>query len=314
MVQFNDNFPENLRRKLEAEMADGPEGDLAAMNEALRAQADQYNHTPQAELQGYSPTMCHALRHEWNTPGSPIEFNSQLPLECLKHSRIFTDIRTVLLAVREADGIKATTSGNFVRKFVDAMVDPLLKPEEKEHLLRYNKVLNETDFHQLHEARIVASAAGLLVKRKGVIRVARKHQSALEEAKAGALFTRLFDTYFRKYNIGYRYRYGIDVDWIQHEIGFLLYPLYLKARQWIEADVLPEEILHPMALESLQQQLHEQAFTTAESVLERYFLRPLHGWGLLEIQWTDDTHFPKPGKVRISPLFEQYIRFDEQAE
>ncbi|MBC2604244.1 hypothetical protein [Puniceicoccus vermicola] len=314
MVQFNDNSPEDLRRKLETKMADGPDGDLAAIDEALRAQADQYNHTPQAELQGYSPAMCHALRHQWNTPGSPIKLNSQLPLKSLKHSRIFNDIRNVLLAVREADGIKATPSGNFVRKFVEAMVDPLLEPEEKEHLLRYNKVLNETDFRQLHEARIVASAAGLLVKRKGIIRVAKKHQSFLEEAKAGALFTRLFDTYFRKYNIGYLYPYGIDVDWIQHEIGFLLYPLYLKARHWIEADVLPKKILHPLTLDNLQRHLNQQAFMTAGSVLERYFLRPLHGWGLLEIQWTDESHFPKPGKVRISPLFEQYIRFDEQAE
>lgn len=33
----------------------------------------------------------------------------------------------VLLAVRDAGGVKATTSGNFIRKFVGAMVDPLLE-------------------------------------------------------------------------------------------------------------------------------------------------------------------------------------------
>lgn len=314
MVKFNDNLPEGLRRKFEAEMANGPAGDLAAINEAMQAQANQYNHTPQAELQGYSPAMCHALRHEWNTADSPIQFNSAMPLESLKRSRAFNDIRTILLAVRDADGIKATTSGNFIRKFVEAMVDPLLKAEEKEDLLRYNKVLNETDFRQLHEARIVAQAAGMLVKRKGIIRVAKKHQSLLEDAKAGALFTRLFDAYFRIYNIGYLYGYAVDVDWIQHEIRFLLYPLYLKARQWIEVDVLPEEILHPLRLEELQHQLREQTFMTTRRVVTRYFVRPLHQWGLLEVQWPDDTHFPEPKTIRISPLFEQFIQFNERAE
>jgi hypothetical protein len=35
---------------------------------------------------------------------------------------------------------------------------------------------------------------------------------------------------------------------------------------------------------------------------------------MLEVQWADDAHHPEPEKVRISPLFEQFIRFDEQAE
>lgn len=90
----------------------------------------------------------------------------------------------MLLAVRKAGGIKATASGNFVRKFVETMVDPLLQQ-----------------------------------------------------------------------NIGYRFRYGIDVSWIQHEIRFLLYPLYRKARQWIEVEVLPNEILHPLTLQRLLKEL-----------------------------------------------------------
>lgn len=314
MVKFNDNLPEDLRRKLESTIGNTSGADFASINEALQAQAEQYNHTPQADLQGYSPTMCHALRYEWNTPGSPIQFDSGLALERLKRSRAFNDIRSLLLAVVEADGVKATTSGNFNRKFVETMVDPLLTPEEKEHLLRYNKVLNEPDFYQLHEARIVAQAASLLVKRKGIIRVAKKHQSLLEDAKAGALFTRLFNAYFCKYNIGYRYRYGMDVDWIQHQIRFLLYPLSLKARQWIEVGRLHEEILHPLALEDLQRQLSQQTFMKSSDVIERYFVRPLHRWGLLEVQWGEDAYFPKPKKIRISTLFGQFIQFNKDAE
>lgn len=314
MVKFNDNLPEDLRRKLESTIGNMPGADFARINEALQAQAEQYNHTPQAELQGYSPAMCHALRYEWNTPGSPIQFDSGLSLEQLVPSKTFTQIRTMLLAVREADGVKATTSGNFNRKFVEAMMTPLLNSEEEAHLWRYNKVLNEPDFAELHEARIVAQIAGLLVKRKGIIRVAKKHAGLLSEARAGVLFTRLFDAYFRKYNIGYRYRYGIDLNWIQHEIRFLLYPLYLKARKWMPAEQLYEAILHPMTREKLEHQLSDQTFTNTSDVIERYLVRPLDRWGLLEVQWSQDAHFPKPDKVRISPLFGQFIQFNKDAE
>ncbi len=71
MVNFNSNLPEGLRKKLEATLQSNAASDLFSINEALKAQADDYNHTPQAELQGYTPAMCYALRHEWNTPGSP---------------------------------------------------------------------------------------------------------------------------------------------------------------------------------------------------------------------------------------------------
>jgi len=314
MVNFNSNIPEELRRKLEAEMAKASGGDLIEINEVLQAHTNSYNQTPLPELQGYSPAMCHALRHVWNSPDSPIQFNSGLQLDELRHSKVFHDIRTILLAVQEADGVKATTTGNFNRKFVAAMIDPLLDAREKEHLLRYNKVLNEPDFGSLHEGRIVANAAGLLVKRKGMIRVAKKHQALLDEAEAGALFTRLFDAYFRKYNIGYRYRWGLDVDWIQHQIRFILYPLSLKARNWMAADTFADAILHPMVLEDLRRQLSGQSFSHELGVITRYFVQPLHEWGLLEIQWCNEPCSPEANQIKLSPLFSKFIHFNETVE
>lgn len=314
MVNFRSDLPEDLRRKLEAKLGNMPTGNFTQIKETLQAQADSYNQTPQAELHGYSPAMCHALRYPWNTPGSPIQFNPDLPLEKLGGAQTFQQIRMLLLAVSDADGVKATASGNFNRKFVEAMVRPLLDAEKQEFLLRYNKVLNEPDFRQLHEARIVAGIAGMLTKRKGIIRVTRKHQFLLEDSQAGALYTRLFDAYFHKFNIGYSYRYGIDVDWIQHEVDFVLYPLYSKARRWMDVESLPSEILHPMVMEKLQTALSEQRFLEAANVVVRYFVCPLHSWGLLDIEWSDEQHFPSPKKVRRNPLFRQFIQFDEAAE
>lgn len=309
MVNFNSNLPEELRRKLEAAM-NSPEDNLAKHIASMQGHVAQYNQTPQDELQGYSPAMCFALNHEWNTPESPIQFNAELTSDQIADTRYFKNVRTVLRAVNEAGGVKATAAGNFNRKFVESMIDPLLDEKTKEEVLTYNKVLNEPDVWPLHEARIVATAGGLLLKRKGMLNVAKKYRALLDDEAAGQLFVRLFDSYFRKYNIGYRHRYGIDLDWLQHEIRFILYPLSLKAKKWHNVASLAAEVLHPMVYEDLRQQLEPQQFLTEEHAMVRYFVRPLHDWGMLEIQWTSNRHYPEPERIRLSPLFRKFIRFN----
>lgn len=312
MVNFNSNLPEDLRRKIEAKM-NSPEGNFSKAFIKMQSRMENYNRTPQAELQGYSPAMCDALSYEWNTPESPIQFNAELTLAQLTGIRCFDNVRTVLRAVQEAGGVKATASGNFNRKFVESMVDPLLDAKKKEELLTYNKVLNEPDLWSLHEARIVATAGGLLVKRKGMLNVTKKHLTLLDDAAAGQLFVRLFDAFFRKYNIGYRHNYGIDIDWLQHEIRFILYPLSLKAKKWIDVADLAQELLHPMVCDNLREQLSTQSFLKETNAMVRYFVRPLHDWGMLDIKWSDDPRFREPKRIRLSPLFSKFIRFNEQA-
>jgi hypothetical protein len=309
MIHFNSNLPEDLRRKLEGKM-NSPEGDFAKTFNKIQSHMENYNRTPQAELQGYSPAMCDALRYEWNTPESPIQFNAELTLAQLTGIHIFDNVRTVLRAVHEAGGVKATVAGNFNRKFVESMVDPLLDAKAKEELLTYHKVLNEPGLWPLHEARIIATAAGLLVKRKGMLNVTQKHLALLDDAAAGQLFVRLFGAFFRKYNIGYRHNYGIDIDWLQHEIRFILYPLSLKAKKWIDVADLAQELLHPMVLDDLQKQLSTQSFLTESNAMIRYFVQPLHDWGMLDIQWSDDRHFRQPNRIRLSPRFSKFIRFN----
>jgi hypothetical protein len=311
MVNFNSNLPEDLRRKLEAGM-NSPEDDFAKTFNKIQSHMESYNRTPQAELQGYSPAMCDALIHEWNTQESPIQFNAELILEQLTGIRNFDNVRTVLSAVHESGGVKATASGNFNRKFVESMVDPLLDAKAKEELLTYHKVLNEPGLWPLHEARIIATAAGLLVKRKGMLNITKKRLPLLDDAAAGQLFVRLFNAFFRKYNIGYRHNYGIDLDWLQHEIRFILYPLSLKARKWIDVD-LPQELLHPRVLNDLREQLRTQSCLTESHAMIRYFVQPLHDWGMLDIKWTDGPYSRVPKCIRLSPLFRKFIRFNKQA-
>ncbi|MCH8475719.1 MAG: hypothetical protein LAT55_10880 [Opitutales bacterium] len=310
-MDSNPNIPEDLRKFIEARMANEKADDLAALNRRLKELSDDYNHQPQEDfLKGYSPAMAHGLRHPWNTPGSPIQFARDLTLEQVSSSALFQQIRTLLLIVSEQGRIKATKSGNFNRKFVESMVDVLLDEDTREVVLHVNKVLNEPDVWPLHEARIVASEAGLLHLVKGTIGIPKKHQSLLEEGAAGKLFLRLFDTYFKKYNIGYRYSYGVDVDWLQHQIDFVLYPLSRKAQQWTPIAGLPEKILHPMHFEQLRDELEGRPYFTPEDAVVSRLIKPLAEWGLLEIRKSSSETFAKPTHVRLASLFGEFVSFN----
>ena len=159
----------------------------------------------------------------------------------------------------------------------------------------------------------MASEAGMLVKRKGMITTTKKHLSLLDDTRSGSLFGHLFNAYYRKYNIGYQSNFSIDLDWMQHEIGFILYPLSLKAKNWIDVAVLHKELLHPMVLADLSRQVASIQYCDEVATMVRYFVRPLHEWGLLEVEWTQEARFPKPKRIRLSPLFDSFIHFNENA-
>ena len=308
---MNSNIPDDLRKFIEDRMANEKPADLAALNKRLKEVSDEYNRQPQEDfLKGYSPAMAYGLRHPWNTPGSPIQFASNVTLQELSSSPLFQQIRRLLLTVKEQGRIKATKSGNFNRKFVESMVDPMLDEKTREAVLHVNKVLNEPDVWPLHEARIVAKQAGLLNLYKGTIGIPKKNQPLLEEAAAGELFLRLFDAYFKKYNIGYRYSYGVDVDWLQHQIDFVLYPLSRKAQQWIPIAGLPEKILHPMVFEQLRNELAGRTYFNPEDAVVSRLIKPLGDWGLLEIRESSQEEFTKPKDIRVTPLFGKFVSFN----
>lgn len=309
MVNFNSGIPEELRQKIEAIMSKQNSLDQESLNQLLEAEKDSYNDKPQDFLKGYSPSMAYALRHAWNSPGSPIQFTNDLTLEQLSASRKFKEIRTLLLIMREQGRVEATSGGNFKRKFVESMVDTFLDAKEKEVVLSVNKVLNEPDVWPLHEARIVAEVSGLIQRRKGSYSVIKKYYPLLEESAAGTLFVRLFDSFYTKYNVGYQSNYPY-LDWLQHEIKFVLYPLYLQAQKWLPIKGIAKKILHPIHHESLLEDLKDSHYVTDDYAMELYFLNPLEQWGLLEFRVKKERFHDIPTHVRITPLFKNFITFD----
>ena len=69
----------------------------------------------------------------------------------------------------------------------------------------------------------------------------------------------------------------------------------------MSVDTFAEAMLHPMVLQDLRNQLSAQSFSHELGVITRYFVRPLHEWVLLEIQWSDKRHFPEANQIKLSP-------------
>jgi hypothetical protein len=308
MVNFNPNNPDDWRKQFESIVSQQKDSDLDALNEKLRRLTDDYNGEPQSYLRGYSPAMAFALQHPWDSPGSPIQFAHDLPLAELEGAKLFTQIRQLLMIVRDAGTVKATQSGNFNRKFVESTLDSFVDAELKADILSVNKVLNEPDVWPLHEARIVADCAKLLAIRKGQISMPKKYHFLLEDDKAGQLFHRLFDAYFTVYNIGYRYCWGID--WLQHEIKFVLYPLFLQAQDWLPIKGITEKLMHPMVYPELQDEIRPSTYFTEDDIFTDYLLNPLNAWGLLEMRYQKEKRYSKVTHVRTNPLFKKFIRFN----
>ncbi len=305
------NLPPELQAKIDA-LIEQPNAtsNLDELNKSLSQVIESHNNAPNAEIGGFSPGELMALsRNEWDTPECPLKLSNDLSFDRLNDVSFFQSIRAFLITVLDSGGIRATAKGNLPRSFVTEMVDVFLDEKEKEQTLRVNKVLNEPDVFPLHQARILCELCGLISLTKKKFTLRKKTRVLLEPESAGQLYKVLFITLFRKYNIGYPYG-GVDLDWLQNEIAYVLKPLQLNANAWIKMSAIAPKLLHPMHLERLEHELKLVSYMDVIDALERYFLRPLELWGLLEIERSKKDYFGDIKRIRKTPIFDQFIRFD----
>lgn len=308
-VPPNDNLPSELRAKIEAAFESAGDN-MQALQTLLGQAKDDYNSIPQPELGGFSPDMLFALqRYEWTDSEYPLKF-SDLTAAQVAHASFFQQARTFLIAVRDSGGIKLTTRGNLPRSFVNSMVDVFLNTEEKEHTLSVCKVLNEQDLFPLHEAHIVCKLSGLIGRTKGQLQLRKRTLKLLEPESEGLLYRILFIAFFTKYNIGYRFNRGIDLDWLQQEVGYALHPLQQYADKWIDPAEHVEQWLHPMVLERLEMELSDTKYMEASDAIERTFIVPFEKWGLLEVERAQGKYFKEIQRIRKTPLFDSFIHYE----
>jgi hypothetical protein len=146
------------------------------------------------------------------------------------------------------------------------------------------------------------------VRRKGGFRVTARAHELLEDRRQGELYTVLFDTFFREYNLAYS---GFGPEWrgLQATFTFTLFGLSREASQWRE----PAELVRTVLLPAVREELGDNTLPDWDSgLLESRVLRPLCEFGLLDRneETPADGTSTRRKIYRKTTLFDRFIRFD----
>ena len=264
---------------------------------------------PLEELGGLSPMQFTRLvTDDWEGP-DVVRLNPDISLEELGGAVLFRQTRILLDAIEEADGVKATVKGYLPRVFVRRMVESMDLPAwMREGPDGREAVLNEGDVHPVHIARVVAELAGLIRKVKGQFKITKKNRWLHGDDAAGRLFSLLFKTFFRRFNLAYLDRLS-DSPMVQEMAAYYLFRLSRFGENWMLLRSVMDEIMLPWALpedEGPYRHLKEDA------LLHHRLIAPLESFGLLEkrnIPGNGRTDWFNLLEIRKTPLFDRFITF-----
>ncbi len=101
------------------------------------------------------------LDADWLAEG-PIRLNRSLSLNELSGCLVLVHARLVMGHMATDNGVRLTTTGNFLRRFVELMVQEFRWPGyDPEDVWRFCKVLNEPGFIPLNFLHALIDVAGL---------------------------------------------------------------------------------------------------------------------------------------------------------
>lgn len=294
------------------QIMDQPGFDPQSASEALARLIDEQNRRPLPELGGLSPHQAFLLHTcGWWADPFPIRLVQTLSYEQVGQTPFLHNVRAFLRAADEFEGAPTTAKGNLTRAFVGHMLELLrLRPGRLEMIRQACKVINESDVRALHIVRVICQLGGLVRKYKKRFVVTRKGRELLREDRAGALYHHLFDTMFRQFNLAYLTRLD-EVPGIQETFPYELYRIALLPME--QAHEI-EDLVPVVFLPAVHEEIAEYTYPldAPEWMLKNFLLRPLEGFGLVEIV----AGKRKPpsvdlmNRVRRLPLFDAFIRFE----
>ena len=307
-----DTFPPELTALMEKQAGRYEESTSTADIEQVMARVEEHLHRPLAELDGLTPAQFSRLINDDWHGGSlgVVKLTSGLNPADLAAAPILSRARTMLRAVAETGMVKSTLRGNLPRWFVSEMVSRMaLPPGYIESILRRKKVLNEKDVLPLHVVRVLLELSGCLHLTDGHFHTTRKGITLSSERRSQDLYTLLFKTHFREFNLSYMDDMP-DAPLLQNVIAYSLYGLSILPNEWRH----PEQLARKLAL---QREVVGAPYTfwneKVHQMLISRLLRPLIGFGLLEKQFLpsrETLDWLKPFEVRRSPLFARFLSFD----
>lgn len=292
-----------------------PQAVLDELNRRLAHRTQAQNAAPDPEMGGLSPDQVTRLIYsEWGSAGSPIQFNTAIAPTELAKATFFREARTLLKAVLESGGIRATPGGNLPRAFVSAVLPLMCDADALSEVYRYRKTVNEQDIGPVHMARVVAQTAGLIRLHTGKFMVPWARAALLSDERACELYRDLFVAFFRKFNLAYAHPFAIEAHGLQTCVGYTLYRLGAFAADWRSVEELPEQVLLPAVRDEIDADIRGYVYWTVSRVLTGQLIGPLIQWGLLEGRYEPVSAFARELKaIRITPLFKAFLRFDCQA-
>ena len=284
----------------------GPE----ALNAKLQEITDACNAAPDPEMGGLSPNQVTRLIYlPWDDAGFPMKLNRHLPYSQLQHATFLTNARILLGTLLELEHqTTATATGNLNRKLIKSVFDRLVMDEKtRDGILRYNKVLNETDVWPLHITRVVCEAAGLIRRRKNRFHLSKEAKRLLADQNVGQLYYRLFGAHFSEFNLSYLD--GLpDLYSVQQTIVYTLYRFAKMAGTFTPLDEFAGGLFLPVVMQEIRTQFPSHA--RLDWLLESRIVRPLRDFGLLECTYKQTKSYARIDEVRKGTLFDEFITFE----
>ncbi|MGH7467560.1 MAG: SEC-C metal-binding domain-containing protein [Longimicrobiales bacterium] len=278
---------------------------LRLLDERAGSRVENYNDQPQAYLGNLSPAQVHRLLEaDWSNPEGPIRLRRDLPLAALEAAIVLHNARMLLALAQQHEGLLLTQQGNLrlavVRELIELM--RFARVERADYLEQ--KRVTEQDVWPLHRARVLCVLAGLLVRRKGRLQLTKMGRALLADVRAGELYALLFQTCFRKLNLGY-YAWGERWGELQFQIAFTLRALAELAEDWETPLALMERAVLPYARE----QAPEARWIDLPRLLfERRVLDVLVDFGLMERK-QEGTGIERTSAFRRVPLYHDFLTF-----
>lgn len=227
-------------------------------------------------------TFLDQLRlQNWNPQGGPMRMSGKLKLEDYAPAEMPANVRWILTLLRDEGGTDATATGNLNRAFVGRVFEKLsISKKRREMIVAVNKVINEMDVMPLHLARVVAEAAGLVVKRKKRFHATAKGKALLAESNAGEFYRVVFVAYFNKFNLNYLGFYQ-EIPAIQDTMPAILWRIDQVFKEWRFFKGACPEILLPNPLKLLREVARPEILTE-DYIVQDLVIDPLFQMGLME--------------------------------
>lgn len=267
----------------------------------------QRNATPQADLGGLTPDELYQVLHgDWRGPG-PLRIMPNLPLVAAEVAPWFVVARGLMRVVEEAGPIKLTPAGNLPKVVVRRLVESVLSEAKREHWSGQGvERVNEQDLDLVHVPRVLLEVGGLMRRRKGQLVLSKESRALLPDAGAGDLYARLFETCFRRFNLGYLDGVG-PVPVFQQLVGYALVRLRDLAKDWIPLERVVTEALHPMVRPNVP--TPPDGWDQLPLIVETRLLRPLERFALVEQRELsrEPGVFIQRYEVRKTPLYDLFL-------